>query len=69
MSKPKKTREEYMAIARVLGKHFAAELSSMDPFAQAASLAIHFLLDKPRCPMCLGTVAKANSNSTIKRDA
>lgn len=64
MTEPKKTHEEYMALSRVLGKHLNAELSSMDPFARAANLAIHFLLDKPRCPLCLETVAKANSKTT-----
>ena len=63
MGEPKKTHEEYLAISRVLGKHLAAEMSAFDPFARAANLAMHFMLDVPRCPLCLDTIAKANEGS------
>jgi|KBSSwiStaDraftv2_1062776.scaffolds.fasta_scaffold03148_14 hypothetical protein len=50
--KPKKTHQEYLAIARVLGSHIAAELIT-EPIGRAAAMATHFLFDRPICPMCL----------------
>jgi hypothetical protein len=52
IEKKKKTHQEYLAIARVLGKHIAAEMI-VEPIGRAAAMATHFLLDRPICPMCL----------------
>ncbi len=49
----KKTHEEYMATARILGDHLKAELSSLDPMMAYANVAIHFLLTGSKCPLCL----------------
>ncbi len=65
MDKPKKTHEEYMAIAKVLGRHLSIELNSSDPITQDANLAIHFLSDVPRCPLCLDRVVKAAATGTL----
>lgn len=60
-----KTHEEYLALSRTLGKHIAAEMI-FDPFARAAQLAIHFLTDVPRCPMCLEAAANAGGEGVAK---
>lgn len=52
IEKKKKTHEEYLAIARVLGKHIAAEII-VEPTGRAAAMAFHLLTDRPICPMCL----------------
>lgn len=54
---PKKTHEEYMAIARVLGQHAGCEMIE-DPVERALQMSLHFLMSNPRCPMCLENAAK-----------
>lgn len=59
-----KTHEERLALARVLGRHMGYEIYPGDPMMREALLAIHFLTDKPRCPMCLERVAKAQEQTS-----
>lgn len=54
----RKTHEEYMALARVLGEHAGLEMYLGDPLIRAANLAIHALTSKPRCPLCMEQLAK-----------
>lgn len=48
----KKTHEEYLELAKTLGRHIGCELI-LDPASRALALTLHFVTDKPRCPMCL----------------
>jgi hypothetical protein len=49
----KKTHEEYMALAKVLGEHLGCQLS-VDPVRMAVHLISH-----PDCPLCLEEIVKA----------
>jgi hypothetical protein len=53
----KKTHEEYMAIAKVLGEHVGCELN-FDPFSKAIALMVHFIKN-PSCPLCLERIEKS----------
>jgi len=52
----KKTHEEYLVIAKILGEHLGCELN-MDPFAKEVALAVHFITH-PSCPLCLDMIEK-----------
>lgn len=51
MAKVKKTHEEYMALAKVLGEHIGVGLGC-DPVL----MAVHFM-SNPSCPLCLEDIA------------
>lgn len=54
----KKTHEEYLALAKILGQHLGCELI-MDLFARVIALANHFV-EHPDCPLCLEAIKKCS---------
>jgi hypothetical protein len=51
----KKTHEEYMRIARILGEHLGIELH-VQPVDQFLTILFHFIRN-PDCPLCLDRFA------------
>ena len=62
MTSVKKTPEEYIKIAKVLGEHVGISLIP-DPYSQVIMMATHFITSNPRCPMCLYEAAKAERDA------
>jgi hypothetical protein len=60
----KKTHEEYLALAKILGQHLGCELN-MDPFAREIALATHFVAH-PTCPLCLEMIEKRRTGTVSK---
>lgn len=56
----KKTHEEYMAIAKVLGEHMGYELQG-----DSLMIVLHFILN-PTCPMCLDRITENKKQAGVQ---